>query len=487
MTAFSESTTKRFPLRLFTREELERIYQASLRVLEEVGMQLDHPHALDILEGEGARIDRKKNRAYFPPELIVSKLSLVPREFTYHGRTPEFDYTASLDGPMGARSNGGCVGYLDIETGIYRRANLADWRQINQLADALPNIRGVGNLHCGDVPMETSDIHSVRALLESGRKCAMHGAATAKTFRYQVELLLAARGSREALSERSQVHHNITVTNPLFLTYDHLEQLFIAVEYDIPIDIPVMSIVGITSPITIAGTLVQNLAEELGTIALIQSIKPRFPVAFFTDPVIGNMRTADIMCGAPEAALLIAGICQIGSELFGLPTETIGFDTDGRSSAQTMLQKAQNLIFQAMAGGKMVVGCGCVESILTLCPVQLVLDDELMAIAQRLTRKIVVDDNSLAVEAIKRVGPRGCYLMDEHTLEGVYAGEIMELELSERDSRREAWEASGMQTMETMAREKAKAIVRDHIVPPLPDNVLREFETIIKSADAELA
>lgn len=487
MSNIIESKTKYPPLRLFSHEELERIYDAALRVLEEVGMQLDYPLALDILEGQGARIDRARNRAFFPPELVASKIKFIPREFTYHGRTPEFDYTASLDGPMGARLNGGCIGYLDVETGKYRRGGIADWRQINQLADALPNIRAVGNFHCGDVPMNTSDVHSVRALLESGRKCAMHGAATARTFRYQIELLLAARGSREALAERSQVHHNITVTNPLFLTYDHLEQLFIAVEYGIPIDIPVMSIAGITSPITVAGTLVQNLAEELGTITLIQSIKPGFPVAFFMDPIVGNMRTADIMCGAPETALLIAGICQIGTELFGVPTETIGFDTDGYSSAQTMFQKAQNLIFQAMAGGKMVVGPGCIESILTICPVQLVIDDELISIAERLTRKVVVDEDSLAVEAIKRVGPRGSYLIDEHTMEGLRAGEIADLSLAERESRRQIWEESGRQTIETRAREKAKALVKDHVVPPLPDEVLREFEAIIKNADESLA
>lgn len=487
MYTYNEPAAKLPPLRLFSREELERIYDAALRILDEIGMQLDHPKALDILEGQGARIDRTKNRAYLPPELVASKAKLIPKKFTYHGRTPEFDYTASLDAPMGSRLNGGCIGYLDLETGMYRRGVIADWRQINQLADALTNIRGVGNFHCGDVPLNTSDVHSVRALLESGRKCAMHGASTAQTFRYQVELLLAARGSREALAERSQIHHNITVTNPLFLTYDHLEQLFIAVEYGIPIDIPVMSIAGLTSPITVAGTLAQNLAEELGTIALIQSIKPGFPVAFFMDPVVGNMRTADIMCGAPEVALLIAGICQIGTELFGVPAETIGFDTDGHGSAQTMFQKAQNLIFQAMAGGKMVVGCGCIESILTICPVQLVMDDELIAIANRLTRKVVVDEDSLAVEAIKRVGPRGSYIIDDHTISGLYAGEIVNLELSERDSRRQAWEDSGRQTMETRARERARAIVRDHVVPPLSDEVLREFDAIITSADKTLA
>ncbi len=479
-----ENSKKNYPpLRILSHEELQKIYETALRVLSEVGMQIEHPKVLDILSDAGACVDKSKNRVFFPSDLVDSNRKLIPKEFTYHGRTPEFDYTAALDGPIGARPAGGCIGYNDLETGNYRRATLNDWREIVHLADALPNIRGVGNLHCGDVPMQTSDIHSVKVVLESGRKCAMHGAATADTFRYQVEMLLAVRGSRKALTERSQIHHNITVTNPLFLTHDHLEQLLIAVENGVPIDVPVMSMAGISSPITVVGTLVQNLAEELGTITIIQSVKQGHPVAFFIDPVVGNMRTADAMTGAPEVALTIAAACQLGTELFGLPTEAIGFDTDGYSRSQNMFQKAQNLIFQAMAGGKFVVGAGCIESILTLDPVQLIIDDELITIAERLTREIIVDEYTLAFEAIKRVGPRGSYLGDEHTIKGLRAGEIIDLNLSERECKRKIWENTGKKTIVSRAREKGLELVRNHIVPPLPDDVLKELDKIVKHAD----
>jgi trimethylamine---corrinoid protein Co-methyltransferase len=475
------------PLRFLSKEGLEKVYDAALRILDEVGMQVDYPRAQEVLAGEGARVDKATNRVTFPPDLVKKKLALLPKRYTYQGRTPEFDYTASLDGDVAARPAGGCTGYIDLNTVQHRRGGIGDWREICHLVDGLPNMAAVGNMHCGDVPAQTSDIHSMRAMLESSRKCAVHGAATVAHFRAQIELLLAAAGSKEALAKRSQVHHMIAVTNPLYWPADHGEQLFIACEYGIPLDIPVMSIIGITSPITVAGSLAQNVAEELGVVCLVQSIRPGHPMAFFLDPVVGNMRTAEALCGAPESALSIAATCQIGTELFGVPTEAIGFDTDGFSSPQTMYQKAQNLIFQVLSGGKLIVGAGCIESITTLSPIQIVIDDELVAIAKRWLRGIEVDDETLAFEAIKRVGPRGNYLTDEHTITRLRTGEMADLKLAERDSRRQVWEATGKKTLESRARDKALDLVKNHKVPPLADDVLREFAAIIKRADKLIA
>jgi trimethylamine--corrinoid protein Co-methyltransferase len=485
MVSIKESEIQYPPLRLLSHEDLEHIFETAQRILWEVGMKIDHPRAREVLSGAGARIE--KDRVYFPQDLIISTTKLIPKRYTYHGRTKEFDYTASIDGPLGGRPAGGCIGYKDLATGSYRRGGIADWREIVHLADALPNIRSVGNMHCGDVPMETSDVHSVKVVLESGRKCAVHGAATARNLMYQVELLLAVYGSKQALAERPQIHHMIATTSPLFLPNDHMEQLFIAVENGIPLDVAVMSIVGMSAPVTVAGALAQSLAEELGTIALIQSIKPGHPVAFFLDPVVGNMRNADVLCAAPESALIIAAACQLGTELLGLPTEAIGFDTDGFTLGQTMFQKAQNLIFQVMAGGKMIVGAGCTESIMTLDPVQLVIDNELITIAERLTRKIVVDEHSLALDAVKRVGPQGFYLIDEHTLDSLHEGELVDLPLSERESRRQTWVSAGSKTLESRAREKGLEIVKNYKVPELPADVLRELDRIVKKADETLA
>jgi trimethylamine--corrinoid protein Co-methyltransferase len=416
---------------------------------------------------------------------VEASLALVPRTMTYHGREAAFDVTVSVDGDIRARVPGGATNYVDLETGEHRRARLADWRELATLVDALPNINIVATLHCGDVPAQTADIHSVRTLLEAQRKPIVHNAFSVASQRLIYEMLVAVAGSREALEARPFLHHQASVISPLFLNEDDVEQILVACEYGIPLDLPLMSIAGISAPITLAGTLAQTTAEYLGSVVLVQVARPGHPMAFFVDPVVGDMRTGSALFGAPETALLVAAISQLGTERYGLPTQAIGLDSDGFSSGQTMLQKAQMLAFQVLAGGRHVVGAGSVESCMALSPLQLVIDDELVAIARRWVRGIVVNADTLALDVIDRVGPRGDYLSDDHTVAHLRAGELIPLPLAERESR-QSWTATGMRTMESRARERGRTLLRRHEVPPLPDEVLRELAAIAARADATI-
>ena len=474
-------------LHVLSPEELARIHQASLRILDEVGISIEHEGALDLLEGAGARVDRRTSRACLPPDLVDACRARIPKRLVYHGRTPEFDRVSELGGEVFGRNAGGCPDTVELGTGEHRPARLADWREFVKLSDALPWIGAVGNQHTSDVPRRVADVYSLRAMLEEGRKCAVHGANKAANYRFQLEMMLAVTGSREALAARPPVHNMVAVYNPLYHDEDNATQILMSVEYGIPLDIAVMSIVGMTSPATLAGSLAQTIAEELGTITLIQTAKPGHPCAFFVDPVVGNMRNGEALFGAPESALLLAAICQLGTELFGVPTSAIGLDTDGFSDAQTMFQKAQNLAFEVLAGGTMVVGAGCVESIMALSAAQLVLDDEFLAIASRWRHGISVTDESLALEVVRRVGPRGSYLADEHTLDTTRAGEVLDLRLAERESRRAVWESRGSRTLASRAADRAREILATHEVPPLPDEVVRELAALEAAADRELS
>jgi trimethylamine--corrinoid protein Co-methyltransferase len=474
------------PLRLLERRDLEAIHDGALRVLERTGMQVEHDGALDLLAEAGCRVDRGARRVRFPREVVEEKLALVPRSFTYHGREASFDRTISITSDVVARVPGGATNYIDLATGANRRARIADWREFATLVDALPNIDLVATLHCGDIPAQVADIHSVRTLLSAQRTCIVHNAFSAESQRLIYEMLIAVAGSLEALAARPFMHQQASVISPLFLNEDDVEQILVACEYGIPLDLPLMSIAGISSPITLAGTLAQTSAEYLGTVVLAQVARPGHPMAYFVDPVVGDMRTGAALFAAPETALLVGAISQLGTELYGLPTQAIGLDSDGFSSGQTMFQKAQMLAFQLLAGGRHVVGAGSVESCMALSPLQLVIDDELVAIARRWLRGIVVNEASLALDVIDRVGPRGDFLSDDHTVDHLRDGELIPLPLAERESR-QTWEAGGMKTVESRARERARHLLATHQVPPLPETVERELDAIVGRAERILA
>jgi trimethylamine--corrinoid protein Co-methyltransferase len=96
-----------------------------------------------------------------------------------------------------------------------------------------------------------------------------------------------------------------------------------------------------------------------------------------------------------------------------------------------------------------------------------------------------VNADTLGLEVLARVGPRGSFLAEDHTVEHLRAGELIQLTLSERESRTQ-WEVSGMATMESRARDRARSILASHVVEPLPEEVIRELAQILAHADAEL-
>ncbi len=438
------------------------------------------------MQAAGAEVDHDTKIVRFPRSLVEEKLKKVPRTVTYHGRTPEFDFTVAADGDIYSRVPGGATNYIDLTTGENRRACLADWAEFARLVDALPNIHSVATLHCGDVPLATADIHSMRTLLENQRKCIVHNAFSIRNQGYLLELAIAVTGSREALAKRPLFHHMLSPISPLFLNEDDTAQLLLACDYGIPTDIPIMPTTGTTAPITLAGTLVLANAEYLGTMTLAETYKPGHVMPYFTDPVVADMRTAAPLFAAPEVGLLVAAIAQLGSEFYGLAPEGIGLPADGYIPEQTLFHKAQNAIFQCMAGGKLIIGAGSISGVMALSPAQLVIDDEIMHIARRWVNGIRVDDDTLAVDVIHRVGPRGHFITDDHTLAHLRTGELISTRVFDRD-RFEAWQEKGSKTLTDKAREKGLALLSKHQVPALPDEVLRELAAIVKRADAELA
>jgi trimethylamine--corrinoid protein Co-methyltransferase len=465
---------------------MKAVHLAALTTLGETGMVVDHPEALELLDGAGCRVEASSRRVRFPAEVVERCLALVPRTFGYHGREAAYDVTLSVDGQVYARHAGGAMGYSDLESGAHRRASLADWSEFARLLDALPNIHAITTLHVGDVPSGTADLHSFRVALTDQRKCVISNAFTASNMHAIVEMLWAVAGSPDAFRARPFAHHMLSPISPLYIPPDDAEQLLICCRNGIPTDIPIMPIGGATAPITLAGTLAQSMAEYFGMVVLAQTASPGHAMPFFVDPVVADMRSGAAIFAAPEVALLVAAICQLGSEFYGLPPQAIGLDSDGFDRAQTVAQKMQMTIFEVLAGGRFLIGAGTSEATMSVDPVQLVLDDEIVAYARRWDEGLRVDEGRLAVAALAAVGPRGEFLSADHTLEYFRSGELISPELFVRGGR-DAWQASGSQSIEDRARAKAKRLLTSHEVPPLADEIVRELDAIILRAEGASA
>jgi len=477
---------KRKYWKVLSKEDLQKIHHASLAILEKTGMRIDHTRARRILEEAGAKVDHNKKLVKFPPQLVEKCLQGIPRTLVYAGRNPRNDVCLKVGGDVFVRTTSGPTSYINLKTGRYRRAKIADMKEFAILGDALPNINGNGTLHAGDVPERTADIHSLKVLLENTEKHLYAQSFSPKNLKYMIEMTLAVRGSREELKRRPLFHTIIGIISPLFLPKNDVDMLFLAGEYGIPTGMCSMPIAGATAPLTLAGTLAQGNAEVLAALTLSQVAYPGQPCPYYWIPMIADMRTGAGLLATSETFLLNSALSQLGGELYGMPVMAAGLANDTVISEQVAMQKAQNALITCLGGANLIICAGATDSGLAFSPVQLVIDDEIMGMTRRVLRGIETSDETIGLEAIDRVGPQGNFLTEEHTLRHIRSDEYQMPTLFDRDSHA-AWQSKGAKNLEQKARKKALTILKEHEIEPLSKDVLKELRSIEASADKELA
>ena len=466
-------------------KEMQKLHEASLTILQEVGMQIDHTRARSILHDAGARVDDHQNRVKFPADMVEACLAKVPKRVCLAGRNPEYDLELNYDSPFAIRCATGLTAILDSRAATCRDAVLQDQKDLATLVDALENIDMAGPLTLHDVPGKTADLHATRLLLEGQRKHFMNLTMGSANMRYQIEMQLAVRGSREEIKKRPLFHPIACLISPLYIPEDDIEIMMIAGEYGLPVKIPVMPMLGASAPVTLAGLLAQGNAEVLGAFTVLQTLCPGNPTLYYMVPALMDMHTGSSVYAGPENSLLYTAIIQMARSFYKVPSDTTAFFCDGIMLEQTTFQKGCLLQNAAMSGANIVSGAGNVDGGMAFSPRQLVVDNEITGFTRRLLAGFDIDDDTLALDCIQRVGPKGNFLEDRHTLENFRSQALFSPSIFSYQNF-STWQQEGKPFSER-AEEAVQGILADHQAPPLEDHVARELERIVKAADAEIA
>ena len=275
-------------------KEMQKLHEASLTILEDVGMQIDHPKARSILHDAGARVDNTQNNVKFPADMVAACLAKIPKSLCLAGRDPEYDLELNYDSPFLMRCATGLTSILEARTTTCRDATSEDQKDLATLVDALENIDMAGPLTLHDVPGKTADLHATRLLLQGQRKHFMNLTMGSRNMRYQIEMQLAIRGSREEMKRRPLFHPIACLISPLYIPEDDIEIMMIAGEYGLPVKIPVMPMLGASAPVTLAGLLALGNAEVLGAFTVLQTLYPGNPTLYYMVPTLMDMRTGKI-------------------------------------------------------------------------------------------------------------------------------------------------------------------------------------------------
>jgi trimethylamine--corrinoid protein Co-methyltransferase len=474
---------KRFnstPLEYFIKDQMLDIHTATLEILEDTGTIVHHDKAVELLQAAGAYL-KDGNRVYLPAALVENAIRSAPSRITIYDRNgnPAMD----LEGRKVYYGTGSdCPNLLDSFTGERREFLSADVEDAVKLADALPFIDFVMSMGLApDIPIELQYQKKYAIMVRNATKPQVITAANKATLNDIIDIASAVVGGHEELSRKPLLVLYDEPTSPLVHTREALEKLLFMAENSLPINYSPGTMAGGTSPMTMAGSIAQANAEILTGLVIHQLQKPGAPFVFGAGMSPMDMQSMQPTYSSPEAMVEQAGLCQIGRCLYDLPTWGFGGCSASKLADTQAVNEATTYILMAgLMGTNLVHDVGYLEFGLTYSFDLLVMCDEFIGQVRRMMEGIQVDREHLAVETIKRVGPGGHFLQDDHTLN--HFRDNWQPGITDRRTH-ETWAADGATTMEQRTKTKIRHILDNHVPQALPPEVDKAIDDILKRAE----
>jgi len=470
------SSSKRLLLQLLSTDEIEEIHNASLMILEKTGAMIKNNQALNALKDFGCEVDFDKKIAHIPPHLVKDCLSKVPSIIRLYSRDGKRELIVGENHTI-FDPGSSAVYFADHETGEIRQPLSKDLVELVKLVDALKYIQAQSTAMVpSEVPEEIGDLYRLYLVLKNSNKPMITGAFTKQGLIDMKRLLEVVVGGEDKLATKPMAIFDACPSSPLMWSDTTCQNLIDCAKFNIPAEIISAPQMGATSPITLAGTLVQFNAEFLSGMVISQITKPGAPVIYGGSPTTFDMKYLSSRLGSIENMMVACGASQV-AKYYRLPTHAyLGLSDSKMIDGQSGIESNLGIILGALAGINVVSGPGMLifENCQSL--EKLVIDNEICGMALRLVDGIIANDDTLASDVISKVGPGGHYLAEKHTLKWLEKEHIMPSDVIDRLTL-EAWKRQGSKNMITRAREIVNRILKEHVPEPLPtdiENDLRE-------------
>jgi trimethylamine--corrinoid protein Co-methyltransferase len=402
-------------LSVLTADEVESIHLATLRILSEVGIVLTHAKARALLMGAGA--SGRGDRVLLPPDLVAQSLEGCPRQVSIRGRACQPVMIG--DGSLHWHNLGGAREVHDTLSDQRRPATVQDVHDSTLILDALSSTSTITPLFTPqDVPGPLMSVAMYRHTVSNATKPVQGPAVhTAFEVRHIARMAAVLGPPPEVLTL------GISPVSPLLFPDDVAEAIIETADSGVPLGPLPCPIAGATSPMSLAGSLVQQNAEILATVVLAQLIRPGLPIIYCGRLSIMEPRTGISVSGGVEMGLASAATVQIGHR-YGLPVNVYGLSTNAHiADLQNGYERALGAVVPALSGADELSGIGEMDGGVASSYAQLVIDNEIAAGVSRVRRGLRVDDEALAVEVVRAAmdGPRH-FLGQAHTVRYLRAG-----------------------------------------------------------------
>ena len=401
-------------------DEIGRIHQAALVALEEIGLADAPPSGVEYLKGAGA-IEGADGRIRFPRKVVEWALEVAARDITLYGREAKHDLLLS-----GTRVHYGTAGaavhVVDVEQNHYRDSTVQDLFDAARIVDRLDNVHFFQRpLVCRDIADNLEmDLNTIYAATTGTSKHVGTSFSEPAFVPACFDLIHAIAGSEAAWRARPFVSASICfVVPPMKFATEACLVMEQCIKGGMPVLLLSAGQAGATAPASIAGAIVQAVAECLAGLVYLNAVSPGHPAVFGTWPFVSDLRTGAMSGGSGEQALLTAGCAQM-HRFYGLPGGAAAGIADAKlPDMQAGYEQAHSNVMAGLSGLNMVYeAVGMHASLLGFCLESLIIGDDLLGQSLRCVRGIEVSEDSLSLAAMREVclGGPGHYLGSNQTL-----------------------------------------------------------------------
>jgi len=436
-------------------DELAQVHEASVRILENTGVRIEHEGAQKLLLKAGAKKSDKKDIIKIPASLIDEVLDKAPSSITLKGRTGK---EVLLEGDRSNFNPGSAAMFIrDYESYDIRPSTVEDFKKFVILTDALEFMAMQSTaLVATDVPKEIGDLYRLYVVLSNSDKPVVTGA-------FEADGVPLMNGLLEAVGQDTKkapmAIFDCCPTAPLMWGAVPTQNLLDCAVLGLPAEVITMPELGATSPATIAGSIVQGNAEFLSGLVMSQLTRPGAPIIYGGSATTFDMRFAMPRLGSVETAMLATGLAQMGKS-YKVPTHAYLALSDSKTvDAQAGLETMIGAMIGVLAGINNISGPGMLSSENCQSFEKLVIDNDICGMALRLGKGVTVDTETLAEELISQNAPGGNFLASKHTLKWFRTETFMPSTVIDRQGAKK-WKDQGSKDASKRASELAEVLIK---------------------------
>ena len=467
-------------LKVLNREQVRAIHSAAMEILQKTGFKMEHRGVLEMLAAAGCEISNQ-DRVRMTPDLVEEALVSAPREFTLYNRKGERAMILERDNCFyGTGSDATFT--LDPDTGKRRRSLLKDVGNFALLVDGLENIDFVMSMsNPEDAPVRDIYVHAFAEMAKNTTKPIVFIADSGRDMAKIYQIACLAAGGEKELQEKPFILNYSEAISPLRFPENVMEKLIFCAQKKIPVCFPSGSNAGGGAPITLAGAMALGIAENMVGLAVHQMAGRGSPFLFGPNVSTLDMKSSVVSYGCPEWSLTQAALADMRDELYGLPIWAYAGASDAKvMDAQAGAEAMFSIITAMLSRANVIHDVGFLEYGNTSSLEMVTMANELIAMSRFFNRGILINQDTLALEAIERVvkgNPGSIFLTDDHTFEHFMQAQFLP-NLLDR-FRYDSWGTSGATDFYQRCNAEAKRILSEHQAEPLSPEVLEGINQIL--------